>query len=281
MINDESAASTGIDDILSSARHHSLVMGILNVTPDSFSDGGRFYAVDGAVAQAERMVAEGAALIDIGGESTRPGFVPVAAEEEWARIAPVLERLGGTCPVPLSVDTTKAVLARRALALGARVVNDIWGLQGDPAMAGVVAEAGAAVVVMHNRDHKDETLDIVADLRRFFDRSIAIADEAGLPRHRIILDPGIGFGKTPAQQLIVIRDLGQLADYGLPILIGLSRKSFLGRITGARESDRLIETLAANLAAAQAGARIFRVHDVAEHVAALQVIDAIREASSS
>ncbi len=256
------------------------IMGILNVTPDSFSDGGRYAAVDHAVGRAFRMVEEGAAIIDVGGESTRPGFVPVPAEEEWQRIGAVVARLGDELAVPLSVDTTKSAIARRALALGASIVNDIWGLQGDPGMAEVVAEAGAVAVVMHNRHHKDESLDIIDDLRRFFDRSIDIAARAGLPRNRLILDPGIGFGKTTTQQLRVVGELGRLRDYGVPVLIGLSRKSFLGRLTGAAEGHRLVETLAANLVAAQSGATIFRVHDVAEHVAALKVLDAVKGATA-
>lgn len=270
-----------LDAVLTEARRRSIVMGILNVTPDSFSDGGRFEAADQAVARARAMVAQGAAIIDVGGESTRPGFVPVSAEEEWRRIGAVVERLGATLDVPLSVDTTKSVIARRALALGASMINDIWGLQGDPAMADVAAASGAAVVVMHNRHEKDAAIDIVDDIRRFFDRSIAIAERAGLPRQRLVLDPGIGFGKTPDQQLQVIGAVSRLLDYGLPVLMGLSRKSFLGRLTGAAEGDRLIETVAANLVAMQAGARIFRVHDVADHITALKVADAIRDAARS
>ena len=262
---------------MANAGRRSQVMGILNVTPDSFSDGGRFGAPDEAVAQAHALVRAGAAIVDIGGESTRPGFTPVPAEEELRRIIPVLQALEGRLPVPVSIDTTKAAVARRALALGASVVNDVWGLQGDPAMAAVVAEAEAAVIVMHNRATQDASLDIVDDMRRFFDRSLAIAAGAGIPRHRVVLDPGIGFGKTPPQQLAAIRGIARLRDYDLPILIGLSRKSFLGRLTGAGPEARLVETLAANLVAAQAGATMFRVHDVAEHVAALQVFDALRE----
>ncbi len=261
---------------MAQAGDRSLVMGILNVTPDSFSDGGRFDAPESAIAEADAMVRAGAAIIDIGGESTRPGFTPVPAEEELRRIVPVLEAIGGRLPVPISIDTTKPVVARRALALGACVVNDIWGFQSDPSMADAVAEAGAAAIVMHNRASQDETIDIVDDMRRFFDRSLAIAARAGVPRRRIVLDPGIGFGKTPRQQVAAIKGIARLLDYGLPVLIGLSRKSFLGRLTGAGPEGRLIETVAANLAAANAGATIFRVHDVAEHTAALKVFDALR-----
>ena len=277
-MNQDTAAQR--DAFLASAGQTFQVMGILNVTPDSFSDGGRFESTDAALAQADAMVAAGAAIIDLGGESTRPGFTPISAEDELARVMPVIRALVSRCPVPLSVDTTKAAVARQVLGLGVAAINDIWGLQGDPGMAAVVAAGGAAAIVMHNRHDKDEALDIVDDMRRFFDRSLAIALRAGIPRQHIVLDPGIGFGKTPRQQRAAIAGLGRLMDYGLPVLIGLSRKSFLGRITGTAPDNRLIETIAANLAAAEAGARVFRVHDVAEHVAALKVFEAIRSSST-
>ena len=252
-------------------------MGILNVTPDSFSDGGRYDRVDAAVAQAPAMAAAGAAIVDIGGESTRPGFVPLDTDAELARIVPVMDALGGTLAVPVSIDTTKPEVARRALDLGASMVNDIWGFQGVSGMAEVVAERGAAAVLMHNRHDRDDGIDIVDDMRRFFDRSLAVADRAGVPRDRLWLDPGIGFGKTPPQQVAALAGIGALRDFGLPVLVGVSRKSFLGRLTGAGPGGRLIETIAANLAAAGLGAQVFRVHDVAEHVAALKVFDTIRD----
>ncbi len=267
--------------LLATLGRRSLVVGILNVTPDSFSDGGRYDALGPALAHGGAMVLAGASIIDIGGESTRPGFTPVPAEIEWQRIGRILAALAAQLPVPLSVDTTKSEVARRAIRAGAAMVNDIWGLQGDPAMAAVVADAGVAVVVMHNRAEIDASIDIVADMRRYFDRTLAIAAEAGIRQDRIILDPGIGFGKTPAQQVAAIAGVAALRRYGLPVLIGVSRKSFLGRLTGAPAGERLIGTVAANLAAAQAGATLFRVHDVAEHVAALRVFDAIREVASS
>ncbi|MEJ2435531.1 MAG: dihydropteroate synthase, partial [Pseudolabrys sp.] len=200
-----------------------LIMGILNVTPDSFSDGGRFIAADAAIAHARRMIAEGCDIVDVGAESTRPGATPVAAEEELARLAPVLSALAAL-DAPLSVDTSKATVAARALAQGAVIINDVWGLQRDPDIAGVVAQGEAAVIVMHNRAEKDETLDIVADIRRAFNHSLAIAASAGIPRERIILDAGIGFGKTSRQNRDAIVRLGELKDYGLPILVGASRK---------------------------------------------------------
>lgn len=256
------------------------VMGILNVTPDSFSDGGRHDAAP--VARGAALVAEGAAILDIGGESTRPGFVPVPAEEEWRRIAPAVEALAATLPAPISVDTTKSEVARRALAAGAAIVNDVWGFQGDPGMAEVVARADAGAVLMHNRGSVDPTLDIADDMLRFFERSLALAERAGVRRGRLALDPGIGFGKTQDQQIAAIRAVGRLrAAFGLPVLVGLSKKRFLGHITGAPVARRGVETVAANLAAAAAGASIFRVHDVAEHVAALKVFGAVHRAGAA
>lgn len=251
------------------------VMGIVNVTPDSFSDGGRFMGVEAAVAHALALQAEGADVLDIGAESTRPGFAPVPLAEELARLLPVLDGLAGRAAVPVSVDTSKAAVAREALARGAAWINDVWGLQGDPAMADAAAAGGAAaVVVMHNRATVDEALDVADDLERFFARSLAIADRAGLPRERLILDPGVGFGKTPRQQLQAIAALPRLAGFGLPILVGVSRKGFLGALTGAPVGKRVVESVAANLAAWRLGASLFRVHEVAAHVAALTVFAA-------
>jgi dihydropteroate synthase len=255
------------------------VMGILNVTPDSFSDGGRFVGLDAALAQARRMAEEGADIIDVGAESTRPGHTPVSGADELARLEPLLAPLAAAVDLPFSVDTYKAAVARRAVEWGASVVNDVWGLQRDPAMADVVAETGAAVVVMHNRDEKDERLDIRDDMRLFFARSLALADRAGVPRAHVLLDPGIGFGKTKEQNLAALADVGDLArDFGLPVLVGVSRKSIFGLLLGAAVDARLIGTLAANLVCAARGASVFRVHDVAEHVAAFKVFDAIARA---
>jgi dihydropteroate synthase len=271
------ATATRLDALMSKARQGWCVMGILNVTPDSFSDGGRFDVVETAVARGEALAAEGAAIVDIGGESTRPGFTPIAAEEEWRRIGPVIASLAERVAVPLSVDTGKAEVARRALRAGAAVVNDIWGFQGDPLMAEIVAANDAGAVLMHNRREIDPGIDIVDDMMRFFETSLDLAEEAGVGRDRLVLDPGIGFGKTRDQQVEAIRAVAALRrGFGLPVLVGLSRKSFLGRITGAPVERRGIETVAANLAAAAAGAAIFRVHDVADHVAALAVFGAIR-----
>jgi dihydropteroate synthase len=253
----------------------SIVMGILNITPDSFSDGGKFFSLDAAMRQAQKLADAGAAIIDVGAESTRPGHTPVAEEEELARLEPILGTLTSAIDIPFSIDTSKARVARRAAELGACVVNDVWGLQGDPGMADAVAETGAAVVIMHNRDGADPQLDILADLRRFFDTSLRLASDAGIPSARLILDPGIGFGKSRAQNFTVLAHLAELKDYGLPILIGVSRKSLLAGPGTSAVDTSVVRTLAANLAAAANGASIFRVHDVAEHVAAFKVFDAI------
>lgn len=252
------------------------IMGILNVTPDSFSDGGRFDRPEAALAQAKAMVAAGADIVDVGAESTRPGHTPVTAAEEIARLERLLPPLVAEVDAPLSIDTYKAATARYATGLGACVVNDVWGLQRDQDMARVVADAGAAVVVMHNRDDRDESVDIVADMMRFFDRSLALARRAGVPDAHVMLDPGIGFGKTKSQNLAALRATDALVEtFGLPVLIGVSRKSLFGLLLGADVDARLVGTLAANLACATRGARIFRVHDVAEHKAAFAVLDAI------
>jgi len=254
-----------------------VVMGILNLTPDSFSDGGRFVAADAALAHAKRMAAEGCDIIDVGGESTRPGALPVAEADELARIETVLGELTDTLAVPLSIDTYKANVAARAVDCGAVLVNDVWGLQKDAAMAATVAATEAAVVVMHNRAEKDPSIDIVADIRRFFARSLTLAENAGIALSRIILDPGIAFGKTARQNIEVIARLGELTDFGRPILIGVSRKRFLGSLIEDGVEGQLIGTIAASLAAAMSGAAIFRVHDVAEHVTAFKVLHAIRK----
>jgi dihydropteroate synthase len=252
-----------------------VVIGVLNVTPDSFSDGGLFQSADAATDRARQMSGAGADIIDVGAESTRPGAGAISATEELARLEPVLTALASS-EISMSIDTYKAEVAARAVGLGAILVNDVWGLQRDPAMAETVARGEAAVVVMHNRLERDRALDIVDDIRRYFDRSLALAAKAGIPAERIILDPGIGFAKTSSQNVEAVRRLGELRDYGRPILVGVSRKKFLGPTTGGGSEGELIGTIAACLAAAASGASLFRVHDVAEHVAALKVFHAVR-----
>jgi dihydropteroate synthase len=276
---------TGADDLRQSTRRDSFlrllgtrpaVMGILNLTPDSFSDRGRHASVEAAVRHATALAEAGCDIIDIGGESVRPGATPVSVEEELARIEPVMAALAKTLDVPLSIDTSKARVAGRALEHGAVMVNDVWGLQKDPAMAGTVAGAEAAVVIMHNRIEKDEAIDIIADIRRFFDCSLDIAARAGIARKHIILDPGIAFAKTSRQNRDIILRLPELADYRLPIMVGVSRKAFLGSLSPGSPEATLAGTVSASLSAAAAGATLFRVHDVAEHVAALRVFATIR-----
>ncbi|WP_374253249.1 dihydropteroate synthase [Xanthobacter sp.] len=256
-----------------------LIMGILNVTPDSFSDGGRSAAPDDALANARRLVAEGAEILDVGGESTRPGHTPVAAEDEWARIAPVIPALVAEMGVPVSVDTYKAEVARRALQAGASIVNDVWGFTHDPDMAKVVADYDAAAVVMHNRAEVDESLDIVSEMLGFFERVLEIADRAGVKREKLVLDPGIGFGKSFPQNLAAIRRLPELRALGLPILLGTSRKSLIGKVIQTTPQERVPGTIASNVIAIMDGVEIIRVHDVAAHVQAARVAEAIRDAS--
>jgi dihydropteroate synthase len=251
------------------------IMGIVNVTPDSFSDGGLFLARETALAQARKLVADGADIVDVGAESTRPGHVPVSLEEEWRRLEPLLAALVEEAGAPVSIDTYKAETARRALATGVVMINDIWGLQRDPAMAEVVGDAGALVVIMHNREEAQEGIDIVDDMLRFFERSLDAASRAGVEKRVIILDPGVGFGKTRAQNYAALRAIPQLRSLGFPVLVGVSRKSIFRDLPGAWIEGRLIGTLAANIVAAGAGARVFRVHDALEHKAAFSVLDAL------
>ena len=251
-----------------------LVMGILNVTPDSFSDGGAYASVDEAVAAALRMIEEGAAIIDIGGESTRPGHQPVDAQTERARTIPVIERLAASTNVPISIDTSKASVAKAALEAGAHIVNDIWGLTHDQDMAAAIADAGAAVVIMHNREAIDGALDIFADMKRFFADAAAKASKAGVGGDQIVVDPGIGFGKTLEQNLAILGQLERMKEYGFPVLLGASRKSFIGKISPSDPAERLGGSVVTTVFAALAGVAIVRVHDVAAHVQALRVVEA-------
>lgn len=249
------------------------VMGIVNVTPDSFSDGGRFLAPSDALSSARRMVAHGVDVIDVGGESTRPGAVPVPAEEEWRRLEPVVAAISAL-GVPVSIDTYKADIARRACAQGAVIVNDVWGLQRDPAMADTVAETGAGVIMMHNREGADPALDIVADIDRFFERSLELAERAGIAPQRQMLDPGIGFGKTVEQNYLVINRLAHFARHGRPLLVGASRKRLIGAVLAVDTDDRLYGSLALHTIAMMKGAAMIRVHNVQPHADAARIVQA-------
>jgi dihydropteroate synthase len=256
-----------------------LVMGILNVTPDSFSDGGQFFDPAIAIAHARDMAEQGADILDIGAESTRPygGAKPVSAEDELERLKPVLPaviKLG----LPVSIDTIKAGVAAWALDQGAAVVNDVWGLQRDPDMAPLVAARGVPVIVMHNRDAADPTIDVMADVIDFFSRSLDIAGRAGIARNKIVLDPGIGFGKTPEQSILCLARLEEFKRFGLPLLVGASRKRFIDTVMPAPPRERIGGSLASHLISVEKGAAIVRVHDVKETVQALRVAAAIEAA---
>jgi dihydropteroate synthase len=260
------------------AAQRPLVMGVLNLTPDSFSDGGKFVDPEVAIAHARQMVADGADIVDIGAESTRPygDAVRVSAADERRRLEPVL---AAVCALgtPVSIDTMKADVARWAITQGAAMINDVWGLQRDPAMATVVAESRTPVVIMHNRDAADASLDIMADIEAFFERSLAIASQAGIARERIVLDPGIGFGKTQPQSIEALARVDRLRAFGLPLLVGASRKRFIDAISSAPPDRRIGGSIAAHVLAVLGGAAIIRAHDVAETIQALKVVAAIRE----
>ncbi len=256
-----------------------LVMGILNVTPDSFSDGGQFFDSDRAITHAAEMAEQGADILDIGAESTRPygGAKPVSANDELARLKPVLPAVAAL-GLPVSIDTIKSDIAAWALDHGASIVNDVWGLQQDPDMATLVAKRGVPVIAMHNRAAVDATIDIVADVVAFFGRTLEIAAQAGIARDMVVLDPGIGFGKTPEQSIICLAHLTEFKRFGLPLLVGASRKRFINSVSPAPPDRRIGGSIASHLDAVGKGARIVRVHDVGEMVQALRIIRAIEAA---
>jgi dihydropteroate synthase len=251
-----------------------LVMGILNVTPDSFSDGGKHFDYCPALERARQMIADGADIIDLGGESTRPGYTPVGVEEELSRVIPVLKRLANEINVPVSIDTTKAEVARQALEEGAGLINDQLGLRGDPAMAGVAAAYGAPVVLMHNQKGSAYR-DLLGDIAESLRESIGMALGAGIARDKIIVDPGLGFGKTAAQNLEALRRLKELRCLGHPVLIGPSRKSTIGKVLNLPVEERVEGTAAAVAVGIANGAHIVRVHDVKEMVRVARMTDAI------
>ncbi len=259
------------------------VMGIVNVTPDSFSDGGLFLGADAAIAHARRLADDGAEILDVGGESTRPGAEPVTVEEELRRVVPVFEGIAGI-PAELSIDTSKAPVARAAIEQGATIVNDVSALRADPAMVGLLAETGAACCLMHmlgephtmQRDPRYE--DVVDEVKAFLEERLSFAVREGVREERIMLDPGIGFGKTAAHNLTLLRRLAELTSLGRPLVVGTSRKSFLARILADDASERLPGTIATNVLALERGASIFRVHDVAPVRAALATAAATLDA---
>uniref|UniRef100_UPI003FEF34FE dihydropteroate synthase n=1 Tax=Megasphaera elsdenii TaxID=907 RepID=UPI003FEF34FE len=255
-----------------------LVMGVLNYTPDSFSDGGKWNNVDVALKHMEEMVADGADIIDIGAESARPGFTPISAAEEIARLETILPRLVAACPVPISVDTYKAETAEYAMSTGAHIMNDIWGLQYAPEpgkMAAVAAKYGVPVVVMHNQEGTEYD-DIIEDMKRFFIRSAIIADQAGMSQDQIITDPGIGFGKDFDQNVYVMKHLQELAALPYPMLLGTSRKGFIGKILDLPVTERMEGTGTTCVAGVLAGCTIVRVHDVKPIVRMCKMADALR-----
>jgi dihydropteroate synthase len=259
------------------SRPYPAVMGVLNVTPDSFSDGGQFVAPECALAQARRMIAEGADLIDIGAESTRPyGAQPISADEEMKRLQPILAEVVSLC-IPVSIDSMKSAVVAWALDAGATIANDVWGLQRDSDMATLLAARNLPVIVMHNRDHVDADIDIMKDIAGFFTRSLEIAAKAGISPGNIVLDPGIGFGKTPEQSMTALARLSEFRVFGLPLLVGASRKRFISTVTPAEPHQRIGGSIAAHVIAAKGGARIIRTHDVSETVQALRVAAAIEE----
>jgi len=259
------------------SRPYPAVMGVLNATPDSFSDGGRFMAPEQALEQARRMIAEGADIIDIGAESTRPyGSQPVSADDERARLQPILAAVV-SLGVPVSIDSMKSEVVAWAIDQGAIIANDVWGLQRDSGMAALVAARSAPVVIMHNRERADPAIDIMNDISDFFSRSLTIAGRAGISRENIVLDPGIGFGKTPEQSMMTLARLSEFRAFGLPLLVGASRKRFISAVSPSEPQHRLGGSIAAHLIAAQGGAQIIRTHDVAETIQALRVAAAIEQ----
>jgi dihydropteroate synthase len=268
---------TGAWDLTGRAR----VVGILNLTPDSFFDGGRYTSKASALARAEAMVSEGADAIDIGGQSTRPGSVPLSPDAEWLRLEPALRTVVAGVSVPISIDTYYAEVARRALDEGVSMVNDVSGLGVDPGLADVAARAKAGLILMHSHGAPDglhaprEYSDIAGQVRAFLEERMLLAVSRGVARERIALDPGIGFSKRAEQSLDLLRDLPRIRTLGRPVYVGLSRKSFLGALTGEPKEGRLAAGLAATVLAFTLGARIFRTHDVPETVAALRLAERV------
>lgn len=255
---------------------HTYVMGILNVTPDSFSDGGRYNHLDAALKHTEQMIKDGAAIIDVGGESARPGHEKITDQEEIDRILPVIEKIKQEFSVPVSLDTYKAAVAKEGIQAGADLLNDIWGLQYDPAMGKIVADSGVAYCLMHNRDKITEEMDADLFIEQMKEDAKRALD-AGIKKERIILDPGVGFAKTQEQNLMTIANLDRLKALGYPVLLGTSRKSVIGYVLDVPTDKRLVGTLATSAVAVQTGCMFVRVHDVKENVELIQMLERIRE----
>lgn len=255
---------------------HTFLMGILNVTPDSFSDGGKWNDLDRALCHTEEMIAAGADIIDIGGESTRPGYTMISEEEEIERVVPVIEKVKEAFEIPISLDTYKSRVAEAGIAAGADLINDIWGLKYDPAMAEVIAKHDVACCLMHNRKEANYR-EFLPELLQDLEETLRIADQAGIKREKIILDPGVGFGKTYENNLEAIARLEELHRFGLPILLGTSRKSVVGLTLDLPKEQRVEGTLATTVLGVWKGAAFVRVHDVLENVRAIKMTEAIRE----
>lgn len=257
-------------------KHHTYVMGILNVTPDSFSDGGAYNTTERALRHAEEMLKEGADILDVGGESTRPGHIQISETEEIERTAPVIERLKAEFDAPVSIDTYKSAVAREALRAGADLINDIWGLKYDEKMAGLIAEAKAACCLMHNR-REAVYKDFMEDMKQELKETLKLAEQAGIPRENIILDPGVGFGKTYEHNLQAIDCVDQLGELGYPVLLGTSRKSVIGTALELPVTQRVEGTLVTTVYAVLKGCAFVRVHDIRENVRAIRMAEAIRD----
>lgn len=254
--------------------HMTYIMGILNVTPDSFSDGGKFNQMDAALFHVEEMIKEGAAIIDVGGESTRPGYTRISDDEEIQRVTPVIEEIKKRFDIPISIDTYKSKVAAAAVEAGADLINDIWGLKADPDMARVIAESGTACCLMHNRKNTDYT-DFIEDMLKDLQESVALAKTAGIPKDKIMLDPGVGFAKSYEQNLLAIQQVGRLKELGYPVLLGTSRKSVVGLTLDTDKNERVEGTLVTSVYGVQQGCAFLRVHDVKENLRAVNMTRAI------
>ena len=255
-------------------KHHTYIMGILNVTPDSFSDGGRFNHIEAAIKHAGEMIAEGAEVIDVGGESTRPGYTKISDEEEISRVVPVIEAIKQRFDIPVSIDTYKSEVAKAAAAAGADLINDIWGLKFDDKMAEVIAENNLACCLMHNRTNTEYS-NFMEDMKQDLRETIAIARKAGIADDRIILDPGVGFAKSYENNLEAIKRLGELKELGYPLLLGTSRKSVIGLTLDVPAAERVIGTTVTTVMAVEADCMFVRVHDIKENRQAIEMAEAI------